>query len=168
MELLEGERLSRRILESYSKNPKGWDFVISPAASGFYDAVVSGPEGTWTLKIDSLFKPVPVVLGSPSEANPQPGPASPFPYGYRKLSPELVLQMLGGEGHRVRDRTLAGLLSVLRSETVVPEEGRSYAQGPFIFTSQGKSRLSERQKELDDRLTSEMRRLLRIRYPAYG
>lgn len=168
MEFLEGERLRRRILESYSKNPRGWDFVISPSKSGFYDAFVSGPEGTWMLKIDSLFKPAPAILGSPVEAVPRPKPASPFPYGYRKLSPELALQMLGGESHRSRAQATATLLSVLKSETVVPEEGRSYAHGPFIFASPERVGLSDSQKELDGRLTSEMRRLLRTRYPAYG
>ncbi|MDV3278010.1 MAG: hypothetical protein LYZ69_06025 [Nitrososphaerales archaeon] len=167
MKLLEGENLRRRIFQSYSKDPTEWSFVISPSPKfGFYDAVVSGPHGAWVLKIDSLFKPLPIVLGSPTEANP-PKPSGPFPYGYRKLPSELIPEMLGGEGYP-RDRVTAGLLSVLRSKTVIPEEGRSYAHGPFIFTGPQKVGLSEHQRELDDKLTSEMRRLLRIRYPAYG
>ncbi len=167
MKLLEGESLRRRIFRSYSKDPTGWSFVISPSAkSGFYDAMVSGPHGAWALKIDSLFKPLPIVLGSPTEAS-QPNPSGPFPYGYRKLPSELIPEMLAGEGYP-RDRVKAGLLSVLRSKTVIPEEGRSYAHGPFIFTGSQKVGLSEHQRELDDKLTSEMRRLLRVRYPAYG
>jgi len=168
MKTLEGEDLRNRILESYYKNPKGWSFVISPSSKyGFYDAVVSGPDGTWMLKMDSLFKPFPIVLGTRTEPDPKSNPVGSFPYGYRKLPPELILQMLRGEGHLSRDRVMASLLSVLRSETVVPEEGGNYAEGPFIFTSPLRSGLSENQKELDDKLASEMRRLLRIRYPAY-
>jgi hypothetical protein len=168
MELLEGERLRRHILEDYSKNPKGWSFTISRSESGFYDAVVSGPEGAWMLKIDSLFKPLPIMLGSPTEILPDLKPIIPFSYGYRKLSPDVALRLLGSESSQRRDETIASILSVLRSETVVPEAGRSYAQGPFVFTSPEKVGLSENQKLLDDRLTSEMRRLLRARYPAYG
>ncbi len=168
MDLLEGTSLRRHILESYSKNPKGWSFVISPSPkSGFFDAFVSGPDGAWMLKIDSLFKPLPVVLGSPAEANPGPKPASPFPYGYRKLSRELVLQMLGSDGRQPKNGATS-LLSVLRSETVAPEEGRHYAEGPFIFAGPSEEGLSENQKELDEKLTWEMRRILRTRYPAYG
>jgi hypothetical protein len=168
MELLEGERLRRHILEDYSKNPKGWSFTISPSESGFYDAVVSGPEGAWMLKIDSLFKPLPIMLGSPIETRPDLKSTIPFSYGYRKLSPDIALQLLGGESYQHRDETIASILSVLRSETVVPEPGRSYAQGPIVFTNPRKVDLSESQRVLDDRLTSEMRRLLRARYPAYG
>jgi len=156
------------MLESYSRNPNGWDFVISPSpSSGFYDALVSGPEAAWMLKIDSLFKPFPIVLGAPAEAVPRRRTGA-LPYGFRKLPSSLVLELLRGEGRRQEPEKIASLLSVLRSETVVPEEGRSYAQGPFVLSGPGKLALSGGQRELDDRLTSEMRRSLRIRYPAYG
>jgi hypothetical protein len=156
------------MIESYSKDPRGWSFVVSPSPmSGFFDATVSGPEGTWLLKIDSLFKPYPIVIGSPAEALPRRS-AGPFPYGYRKLPPDLALQILGAEGEGSREKTLAGLLSVMKSEPVVPEEGRSYAEGPLILTGAGKVSLSEGQQEIDRKLASEMRRLLRLRYPAYG
>jgi hypothetical protein len=169
MELLEGEILRRRVLKSYTKNPKGWDFVISPSPkSGFYDAVISGPEETWMLKIDSLFKPYPTILGSPTEIISGLKPASPFPYGFRRLPREMLLQSLDEETGQPRNERVARLMAVLGLETVVPEEGRSYAQGPFVLTNPGKVGLSENQKELGERLTSEMRRFLRIRYPAYG
>jgi len=166
MKFLEGENLRKRIFQSYSKDPAGWSFVVSPSErSGFYDASVSGPQGAWALKIDSLFKPQPIVLGSPTEQSQQ-SPDS-VPYGYRKIPPELIAEMLGEES-RPREKAMAGLLSVLKSKTVIPEEGRAYAHGPFVFTGPRKVDLSERQRELDDRLTSEMHRLLRARYPAYG
>jgi hypothetical protein len=169
MKLLEGESLKRHLLESYSKDPKGWSFVISPSRKyGFYDAIVSGPAETWMLKIDSVFKPVPIVLGSPTENGPKLRPAGPFPYGYRNLPPGLILQMLGGEGYPQENKAGANFLSMLRSETVVPEEGKTYAEGPFVLTNGEKIGLSERQSDLDMKLASEMQRLLRIRYPAYG
>ena len=166
MELLEGETLRRRMYEGYARNPKGWGFVMSPSTSGFVDASVSGPEGTWMLKIDSLFKPVPAVIGALSDLGPK-RPAAPIPYGFRKLPAGLMLRALT-EAPPSRDEMTAGLLSVLRSETVVPDGGASYAQGPFVLAGPGKVDLSEGQKELDARLTSEMRRFLRLRYPAYG
>jgi hypothetical protein len=169
MEILEGENLRRRLLESYSKNPEGWSFVVSPSMKHrFYDATVSGPDGTWMLKIDSVFKPLPVVLGSLTEANTRLNPTDFVPYGYRKLPPELILQMLRSESHPPSGRTAADLLSVIRSNPVIPEERGSYAEGPFIFANARRGGLSESQEELDDKLASEMHRLLRIRYPAYG
>ncbi|MGD0145422.1 MAG: hypothetical protein ABSB53_01015 [Nitrososphaerales archaeon] len=169
MKLLEGESLRRRLLESYSKNPKGWSFVISPSGkNGFCDAVVSGSDGTWMLKMDSIFKPTPIVLGSLTEDSPELRPAGPFQYGYRNLPPGLILQMLSGGGAPPRDKAEADFSSLLKSETVVPEEGRPYAEGPFVFTSRRNVDLSERQRDLDIKLASEMQRLLRTRYPAYG
>lgn len=167
MELLEGEVLRRRILESYSKRPKGWSFVVSPSRSGFFDAMVSGPEVSWMLKIDSIFKPFPALLGSQTEAD-SGRPERPFSYGYRELSSEAILHLLKGEGPAQGSGELHGLLSVLKSEPVVPEAGASYAEGPFVLTGRLRSDLSEGQRRLDDRLTLEMRRLLRTRYPAYG
>ncbi len=170
MKLLEGESLRRHLLESYSKNPKGWSFVISPSVKhpGFYDAFFSGPQEAWMLKIDSIFKPAPIVLGSPTEESPNLKQAGTFRYGYRTLSPELILQMLRGEEYPPKNRAAANFLSILKSETVVPEEGKSYAEGPFVFTSKAKVDSSERQRDLDTKLASEMQRLLRTRYPAYG
>ena len=169
MKLLSGEGLRKDILESYFKNHKEWSFVISPSPEhGFYDAIVSGPDEAWMLKIDSLFKPVPIVIGSPVEAKPRSKSENPFPYGYRKVSRELVLRTLGGEGYPPSDKRLASFLSLLRSETVVPEGGGHYAEGPFVLTSSRKDVLSEKQKEIDDQLASEMHRLLKTRYPAYG
>lgn len=169
MKLLEGESLRRHLLESYSKNPKGWSFVISPSVKyGFYDAVVSGAHEAWMLKIDSIFKPAPIVLGSPTEESQNLKPSATFQYGYRSLHPELILQMLRGEGYPPRNEGVANFLSILKSETVVPGEGKSYVEGPFVFTSKGKVDSSERQMDLDTKLASEMQRLLRTRYPAYS
>ena len=168
MEFLEGKDLRRRMLESYSRDPKGWRFVVSPSpGSGFFDATVSGPDGAWMLKIDSLFKPFPIVIGSQAEAFPR-RPEGPFPFGYRALPPNLALQIMGGEGTGESLKARKRLLSVLRSEPVIPEEGRSYAEGPLLLTGPGRVNLSEGQKEIDAKLASEMRRLLRLRYPAYG
>lgn len=167
MEILEGRELKRRMMETYSRDPRGWSFTLSPSpTSGFTDGVVSGPDGVWMLKIDSLFKPSPLVIGSSAEAMRR-RPKGPFPYGYRNIPPELALQILGGEdsgeGTKARER----LLSVLSSEPVVPERGGSYAEGPLVLTSPGSVFLSDKQKDVDASLASEMRRLLRLRYPAY-
>ena len=167
MEILEGSELKRRMLESYARNPRGWSFTVSPSqSSGFFDAAVAGPDGVWMLKIDSLFKPSPIVIGSQAEAL-QRRQGGPFPYGYRDLPPELALQLMGERGEGPSGPVRRSLFSVLRSEPVVPERGGSYAEGPLVFTSPGNVSLSDRQREVDARLASEMRRLLRLRYPAY-
>lgn len=168
MEFLEGSALKKRMFEGYARDPKGWSFVVSPSPnSGFFDATVSGPDGTWMLKIDSLFKPSPIVIGSQAEPLAR-RPKGPFPYGYRPLPPDLALRIFEGENAGPAEDPRAGLLSVLKSKTVVPEKGGMYAEGPLLLSAPGKVRLSEKQREIDTKLSSEMRRLLKLRYPAYG
>jgi hypothetical protein len=119
------------------------------------------------LKIDTLFKASPIVIGSPAEGARRRH-VGPFPYGYRELPPELALRIMGGEEPGPSALTRRRLLSVLGSEPVVPEQGGSYAEGPLVLTGPGSVTLSDRQREVDARLSSEMRQLLRLRYPAYG
>ena len=168
VELLEGKDLRRRLLEGYVREPRGWSFVVSPSpSSGFFDATVSGPNETWMLKIDTVLKPDPIVIGAPAEPFPKRS-NGPFPYGFRALPPDLVLRIMGVEAPRPEEDVQRRLLKVLGSEPVVPEDGRSYAQGPMILTGPEGVSLSEGQREVDAKLVSEMRRLLRLKYPAYG
>ena len=168
MEILRGTALSKYLLEKYSKNPKGWNFTIGPAAKdNFFDALVSGPEENWQLKIDSIFKPNPAVLGTQVDANSKKPPAAVFPsYGYRKLDPEVVLKVLREQEEGDYDESLDKLIASLEPTSPIP--GSSYAQGPFVFTNKKFLELSDNQKKLDDRLSSELRNLLREKYISYG
>ena len=168
MEFLDGCTIRKHILESYSRQPKGWSFIVSRSPkSGFYDGVVSGPEGTWLLKMDSIFKPSPITLGSYlTDSNSRP--VSSFPYGYRQMPRDLVLRLLHEESPYSSNKGQADILSFLKLNPVVPEPGRGYAEGPIVFTSPENVELSVSQRQIDARLTSEMHRLLRARYPAYG
>ncbi len=173
MEILRGTALSKYLLEKYTKNPKGWNFMIGPAAKdNFFDALVSGPEENWQLKIDSIFKPTPTLLGAQVDPLAKKPPTAPamFPsYGYRKLDPEIVLKVLQEQEEHDTDEPLPSLDRLLASlEPTAPVPGSSYAQGPFVFTNQKFLGISESQKKLDDRLSSELRNLLREKYISYG
>ena len=168
MELLNGKSLSRYLLDKYSKRPKGWNFVIAPSAKdNFFDAIVTGPEESWQIKIDSIFKPSPLMLGTKVEVESRPIPPNTLPYGYRKLDPETVLKLLNDmtdENH-----ASSNFESFLESiDPVAPSEQGSYAQGPFVFTNKKISGVSKSQRELDERLSVEIKKLLRDKYPLYG
>jgi hypothetical protein len=172
MEILKGTALSKYLLNKYAKNPKGWNFTIGPAKKdNFFDALVSSPEENWQLKIDSIFKPNPAVLGAQTEPLARKLLALPesFPsYGYRKLDPEIVLKILR-EQEGNPEESLGSLDKLLASlEPTAPAPGASYAQGPFVFTNQKFLGLSESQQKLDERLSSELRGLLREKYIGYG
>ncbi|MDA4117584.1 MAG: hypothetical protein OK455_04490 [Thaumarchaeota archaeon] len=166
MEILEGETLYRTLLQRYSRNPEGWSFTISRSASnGFFDAFVGAPDDSWHLKLDTIFKPSPFVLGAKVEVDQSKvRPLSPLSFGFRKIRPSEApaLQDDSPEGMR---RLLAILSS---SRPVVPSNSGSYVQGPFVFTNHGAmGAMNGDQEKVDQKLSQELLKLVRQRYPSY-
>ncbi|MGI0091905.1 MAG: hypothetical protein ACREBS_09365 [Nitrososphaerales archaeon] len=175
MELMRGSALFRYLLEQYSKKPIGWNFTIAPSSKdSFFDALVAGPEETWQLKIDSIFKPSPLVLGAKVETPDRPATdntAVAAPYGYRKLDPEFLLKLLeeaSDESHP-STKTATKIDQLIGSLTPVsPVESGSYVEGPFVFTKEKIFAQSSSQRQLDEKLSFEIKKLLRDKYPGYG
>ena len=172
MELMRGDALFRHLLDQYSKRPLGWNFTIGRSPrDNFFDGLVSGPEEAWQLKVDSIFKPAPIVLGAKLDSGiVNPLQAANFPsYGYRKLQPEIMLKLfkeISEESNQTAANSLDQILGSL--SPVAPVQGGSYAEGPVVFTNRKIIGPSKIQKTLDERLSSEIRRLLHESYPGYG
>jgi hypothetical protein len=169
VEILDGATLRRLLLERYSKNPKNWNFTISPARSdGFFDALVSSPGEAYQLKIDSIFKPTPLMLGTRVDVDHSKfNPSSSVSYGYRKLDREILMRLLSTLENAEKGDPLESILGPL--DPIVPAKNGSYAQGPFVFTNEKiTNHLSAGQGVLDDKLSAELRKLMRAKYPAYG
>ena len=167
MEILEGGALYRTLLERYSKNPLGWSFVVSPSPThGFYDARVGGPEESWHLKLDTIFKPSPFVLGTKSNEETPGDSPSPVSFGFRKVGREETLSLLDGSADGM-SRLLGYLSSV---NPVAPTSTGSYLQGPYIYSKRPQapgSSMTREQQRIDTRLSDEMLKLVRRRYPSY-
>ncbi len=171
-EILEGSSLTRHLFERYSRKPESWSFTIAPSAKyGFYDALVSSPEESWKLKIDSIFNPMPKMIGAQVELDHTSiKKFGSISYGYRKIDPETMLKLLMKLGEEAEQKgrvsgqeKLDSLLAPL--SPVVPRPGGSYAEGPYVFTNE---KLSVGQGQLDDKLNSELQKLMRSRLSAYG
>jgi len=165
MDVLDGPSVSEIIFRRYARNPNGWSYTVFPSKSnGFYDAIVASPEDSWHLKLDTIFKPNPLVLGTRSEVDLQSHTISlPLSFGYREVNPT-VARALGTEGEATP--SLTELLTAL--SPVVPEAGKAYAHGPFVLTRKAPPNYGEAQARVDERLTTDMLRLVRTRYPGYG
>ena len=165
MEILEGEALYRTLLERYSANPRGWTFTVSPSAhNGFFDARVGGPDESWHLKLDTIFKPSPFVLGAKTEQDPSRGPIGPLSFGFRRVNPQEAPGLLDDS-----PEGMSRLLSFLSSvNPVAPTGPGSYIQGPYVYASRGPSAqsITMEQQTVDSRLSDEMRKLVRRRYPS--
>jgi hypothetical protein len=166
MEILEGDALHRMLLQRYSKNPRGWSFTISPSPSnGFFDARVGGPDESWHLKLDTIFKPSPFVLGAKTDQDLSGNSSAPLSFGFRRVNPQQAPDLLDDSPEGM-SRLLAFLGTV---NPVAPTGPGSYIQGPYLYTNRGKAAGSttREQQRVDDRLSDAMRRLVRSRYPSY-
>lgn len=167
MEILEGEALHRMLLERYSRSPKGWSFTISPSPrNGFYDARVAGPEESWLLKLDTIFKPSPFVIGARTDGDVAKV-APPLSFGFRRLEPSEAMSFVDDSPEGMR-RLLAYLGAVAPT---VPSAPGSYLQGPYVYSDRAQtagSSMTREQQRVDTRLSDEMLRLLRRRYLSYG
>jgi hypothetical protein len=178
VELLEGEVLSKHLLNKYSKNPNGWNFTIFPSAkedNGFFGALIGGPDEVWQLKIDSIFKAKPLMLGAKVEAKSERSTSfGTMPYGYRRIDRKVAFELLKTlasaedqgsdpvQDHLALDRILRPL------RPVAPVSGESYAEGPFVLTNRMNLGITDEQKQLEDKLSAELRKLMRNRYSSYG
>ncbi|WP_148686201.1 hypothetical protein [Candidatus Nitrosocosmicus hydrocola] len=182
MEILEEKSLAKQIFKRYSANPKNWNFIISTNSirDGFYDATITSPQESWKLKIDSIFKPSPIISGARIDVDrpiiERDYNDNLIPFGYRKIDPPVfvnIFKRLAEEqdsiARKTNDNINQELNSLLNSmEPTVPTRGTDYLYGPFLYTNKnltGKSRYDEM---VSEKLSQSIRRKIKERYPGYG
>jgi hypothetical protein len=182
MEILQDSTLAKYLFEKYSSNPKNWNFIISTTSlrDGFFDATVSNTDEVWQLKIDSIYKPLPIVLGTRVDVDStkiENGISNDVaPFGYRKLDPPIIMNLLRKltEEQQTNAATKeqdvnAQFNSLLGSlEPVKPVSGRKYAYGPFVYTERNLIGSDEYQKHIAEKLSFKLRDDLRKRYSSYS
>lgn len=182
MEILEEKSLARQIFKRYSANPKNWNFIISTSSirDGFYDATVTSPQESWRLKIDSIYKPSPIISGTRLDVDTKiierGANNNLIPFGYRKIDPPIfinIFKKISEEQESIarknNDYLNQELNSLLNSmEPTVPTLGTDYLYGPFLYTNKniaGKSRYDDM---VSEKLSQSIRRKIKERYPGYG
>jgi len=179
MEILEGNILAKYLFGKYTANPKNWNYWISTSSlrDNFFDAVISNANEIWQLKIDSIYKPTPIVLGTKVDVDPvkieKTIPAS-IPFGYRKLDEAAVSALFRklAEDHDdfgKHETFTQSLDTILGSiEPVTPARRSQYACGPFIFSERNPLHSNEYHKFVAEKLALKMRESFRRRYAGYG
>ncbi|HYF99539.1 MAG TPA: hypothetical protein VD815_05570 [Candidatus Saccharimonadales bacterium] len=182
MEILEEKSLAKQIFKKYSTNPKNWNFIISTNSikDGFYDATITNQEESWRLKIDSIYKPSPIISGARLDSDhkviKRDYNDNIIPFGYRKIDPPAfinIFKKLSEEQESIarknNDYLNYELNSLLNSiEPSVPTNGIDYLYGPFMYTSRnliGKTRYDDM---VSEKLSQSIKRKIKERYPGYG
>jgi hypothetical protein len=182
MEILEEKILAKQIFKKYSANPRNWNFVISTNSirDGFFDATVTNSEESWQLKIDSIYKPSPIITGTRLDMDPikmkKTFDEEIIPFGYRKIDPPVIMNMFKkiSEEHEMLSKKNTDYINrelnlmLNSSEPTVPTRGTDYLYGPFLYTSKSLIGKSSYQDIVSEKLASNIKRKIKERYPGYG
>lgn len=180
MEILKDKILAKYLFERYASNPRDWKFVISKSSfdDGFFDATLSNREEVWQLKIDSIYKPIPTVLGTKVDVDSMKFDKrlgySTIPFGYRNFDPPVIMNLLDKltqDHHSINDTNTnrTAVNSILSSlETVKPVTGKNYVYGPLVYTENNTVGIDATQKQVSRKLGLQLRDNLRTRYSGYG
>ena len=179
MEILEDRDLAKYLFDKYSTNQRKWNFIIStsPVKDAFFDAIVSNPDEVWQLKIDSIYKPNPLVMGTKTTTDStiiEKKLENTSQFGYRKLESNVLknLRTISEEENNNSINTMDvnfrinSLLSSL--DPVKPIKGHNYLYGPFIFTEKKMAKFNNKQDEISEKLSYRMHENIRRKYSSYG
>jgi hypothetical protein len=182
MEILDDKILAKNIFQKYTVNPKNWNFIISTTSihDGFFDATVTNPDEAWQLKIDSLFKPIPMITGTkldiePSKLKKMTNEGMP-PFGYRKIDPPMIMNLfkkISQEQETIARKDIDYVNNELNSflgslEPTIPEKGIDYLYGPFLFTNKNIIDNNPYHKNISEKLSTNLKKKIKERYPSYG
>jgi len=173
LDILEGNNLATNLFERYSANSRNWKFVVSVTQQNgnFYDAIVSNPNEVWQLKIDSIYKPNPLIIGTKVDVDPLKfNDNTHMPFGYRRLDPKKIGKILSNINESEDTSALSSYIASLISSTKpeVPSPNNSYAYGPFLFTQKNPIKVDDYQRKISDKLANRLNDKLRMIYSSYG
>lgn len=173
LDILEGNNLATNLFERYSANSRNWKFVVSVTQQNgnFYDAIVSNPNEVWQLKIDSIYKPNPLIIGTKVDVDPLKfNDNTHMPFGYRRLDPKKIGKILSNISESEDTSALSSYIASLISSTKpeVPSPNNSYAYGPFLFTQRNPIKVDDYQRKISDKLANRLNDKLRMLYSSYG
>ncbi|MER5176442.1 MAG: hypothetical protein ABJB76_05525 [Candidatus Nitrosocosmicus sp.] len=182
MEILEDKILAKNIFQKYTVNPKNWNFIISTTSmnDGFFDATVTNPDEVWQLKIDSLYKPLPIITGTKVDIESTKMKKimnkNTVPFGYRKIDPPMLMNLfkkISEEQEIIARKDIDHVNKELNSflgslEPTVPIKGTDYLFGPFLYTDKNIIDKNSYQKNISEKLTTNMKKKIKERYPSYG
>jgi hypothetical protein len=182
MEILENKILAKNIFQKYTVNPKNWNFLISTTSmnDGFFDATVTNPDEVWQLKIDSLYKPIPIITGTKIDIETAKMKKiinkNTVPFGYRKIDPPMLMNLfkkISEEQEIIAKKDMDYVNKELNSflgslEPTVPVKDTDYLYGPLLFTNKNILDNNQYHKNISEKLSSNLKKKIKERYPSYG
>ena len=187
MEVLKGDDVWEEVIKGYNKKPSSWRALEYESPGGFYDLLIFNPDNTYLLKKDTVYKPLPMVIGikideteyhktvfNRERATAAQVIRSPT-YGFRQMSIKPIMEKIerfvdeGRDPARIFDSFVGMMLKVRelakRTQPVPTDETRHALVGPFIEVDL--DAISKKHRQLSAELDEKLRRLLRKEYTMY-
>ena len=164
-------KIRKEIAKKYESDPRNWRLAWSIDRKGHYDLLVMKDSKLWWLKeaqinpILSVGCGVKHIIEEEIENKIFDEKSNRYPYGLRPITEDnikkIISDLAAGENPQ------PSISEILRTEPKPFKEiGTSFLmQGPFQHVPTLTDLLSDKQRELDAKLNSELERLIFKRYP---
>jgi hypothetical protein len=168
---IDSQRIRREIANKYESDPSGWRLLWGYDGKGHNNLLVVKGSKLWWLK-EEMINPLLTVgcgIRSPLEVDLESkvfGGKEPAPsYGLRPIHQDQMERIMKDLAAGITPQN--PIREILRSEPkAITELDTSFLmQGPFYRVPQITDILSDKQRELDAKLNSELHRLILKRYP---
>lgn len=160
------EKLKREIARSYDSNPKGWNVFVGRDNRKFSQALISNGSNVWVLKEEIInpYKSVGLGVKLVDQLDSLKSSA-PQEFGLRPLNQRQIRGLIDLTKKEKSPRDF--LLGIMKSKPVSSSNITSplILQGPIMSTENPLNLLSDKHRELDRKLNSELNRLLLRKYP---
>lgn len=178
------EEIMQDFYEEYQKNPEGWNFWVSspPSSDEFHEVYITRGAEAFFLKMDSIFSPNPVGMGTKLRIKENQLVEDLPEFGYRKFSETETKKFLKNlpkpEEYESKEKfkedireTREEIVKKAMGKNPIPfdEEGKSpglAAVGPYS-SSNPLDYVSEEQKKVRKKLSKELEKLINRDYPGH-
>ncbi|WXG46408.1 MAG: hypothetical protein WED05_07050 [Candidatus Atabeyarchaeum deiterrae] len=168
---VDSSRIRKEIAKKYESDPKNWRLLWSIDKKGHYDFLVAKDSDSWWLK-EAPINPLLSVgcgvkhsLGEDSINRIFSEERTTIPFGLRPVQEsqlsKIITALANNEGPPV------SIFEILRSEpkTLRDIETPFLMQGPIQHVPKLTDLLSDKQRELDAKLSSALKKMVLRRYP---
>lgn len=178
------DEIMEQFYEEYQEDPEGWSFWISPPPSSgdFYEAYIVHGDEAFFLKVESIFTPNPVGVGTKVKIEEGQLEKDLPDFGYRRFTQEETRRFLENLPKPEEYESLAEFQRDLKeSQNEIAREAMDKEPVPFGAAEEGEelaalgpyssksplSYVSEGQEELRQKLSKELERLIHRDYPGH-
>jgi hypothetical protein len=166
-ERVTAEEARREILERYNRDPRGWRVFSARDPRGHYDLLIIHGSDVWMIKEHHInpFRSVGYGLKIDDKGALSSLPSSPD-FGFRPVPQDKLEEVLKGDPEDSLKRLVEDIIDTkpVSLNSLTGNRGM-IVQGPLIHYTRPIGLISQRSRELDLKLRSELESTLIKRYP---